>query len=303
MVEDSSRFPPLGCRRFDGELMTFLPRLSLALLALSSCATAPKAVDAPAPTASRGALRSGPLTRKALLRRILPENVRVFVYEGSEARRTASGVVIGSEVTAEGSFSYVLTNAHVVDSAGFDHPRLVVYVDRDAETFDYQGQPVAVGKVPDLDLALVKIRGVSLAPAQLAEDSELEPGEEVMVVAAPYGKALSISGGMVSQVEWDRRSRVPAMLKTDAPIGYGASGGGVYSISSGKLLAIVEGYRTARVGFAVAEQSYSFDVPMPGETFAAPSSKVRTLLEKNGFSRFLNASATSTEDASRAALR
>ena len=44
------------------------------------------------------------------------------------------------------------------------------------------------------------------------------------------------------------------MVKTDAPIGYGASGGGIFSLETGKLLAIVEGYRTAKVGFAVAEQ-------------------------------------------------
>jgi len=300
MVEDSGYLTTLY-RCSHGELMSF-PRLSLALLALCACATSPKVIE-PARLTSRETADSSPLNRKALLRRILPENVRVFVFEGSEARRSASGVVIGSEATTEGAFSYVLTNAHVVDPTGLDHPRLVVYVDRDAETLDYQAEPVAVGNVPDLDLALVKIRGVSLAPAQLADDSELEPGEDVMVVAAPYGKALSISGGMVSQVEWDRRTRVPAMLKTDAAIGYGASGGGVYSVSSGKLLAIVEGYRTARVGFAVAEQSYSFDVPMPGETFAAPSAKVRALLEKNGFGRFLNSPRASGKDTSRAALR
>ena len=279
-----------------------LPRLSFILLAVCSCATAPKSVE-PTPLTARETAQSARLDRKALLRRILPENVRVLVFEGGEARRSASGVVIGSEVTAEGAVSYVLTNAHVVDPTGLDHPRLVIYVDRDAEAFDYPAEPVAVGNVPDLDLALVKIRGVSLAPAQLAEDSELEPGEDVMVVAAPYGKALSISGGMVSQVEWDRHRRVPAMLKTDAAIGYGASGGGVYSVSSGKLLAIVEGYRTARVGFAVAEQSYSFDVPMPGETFAAPSAKVRALLEKNGFARFLNSPGASGKESTRAALR
>ena len=77
------------------------------------------------------------------------------------------------------------------------------------------------------------------------------------------------------------------MLKTDAPIGYGASGGGIYSLETGRLLAIVEGYRTAKVGFAVAEQSYSFDVPMPGETFAAPSSKVRRFLQDKGYERLL----------------
>ena len=267
------------------------------LLVACACAAVPK----PSPQPAMTALPS-PSDRKSILKRILPQNVRLLVFAGGEARRSASGVVIGSEATTDGSFSYVLTSAHAVEPDGLEDPRMVVYVDRDGDSFDYPARPVAIGNVPELDLALIKIRGVCLAPAQLAADSELEPGEDVVVVAAPYGKSLSISGGLVSQVEWDRKSRLPAMLKTDAPIGYGASGGGVYSASSGRLLAIVEGYRTARVGFAVAEQTYSFDVPMPGETFAAPSAKVRAFLENNGFARFVAAGAAPSE-ATSAALR
>ena len=267
------------------------------LLVACACAVTPKP---PSQSAMSGL--PSPSDRKSILKRILPQNVRLLVFAGGEARRSASGVVIGSEATADGSFSYVLTSAHAVEPDGLEDPRMVVYVDRDGDSFDYPARPVAIGNAPELDLALIKIRGVCLAPAQLAADSELEPGEDVVVVAAPYGKSLSISGGLVSQVEWDRKSRLPAMLKTDAPIGYGASGGGVYSASSGRLLAIVEGYRTARVGFAVAEQTYSFDVPMPGETFAAPSAKVRAFLENNGFARFVATGAAPSE-ATSAALR
>lgn len=280
-----------------------MPRLSeiptcFALLAAIGCST----VGPASPPSLGGSARIEAVDRKSVLRRILPQNVRLFVFEGDQARRSASGVVIGSEATPEGAFSYVLTSAHAVEHQGSEEPRMIVYVDRDGDSFDYLARSVAVGKVPELDLALIRVRGVSLATAQLADDSELEAGEDVVVVAAPYGKSLSVSGGMISQVEWDRKTRVPAMLKTDAPIGYGASGGGVYSASSGKLLAIVEGYRTARVGFAVAEQSYSFDVPMPGETFAAPSAKVRAFLESTGFSRFVSRTGQSSE-AARAALR
>jgi S1-C subfamily serine protease len=289
---------------FQPDLMERMMRRSVwifpALLWLCACATAARVSGSPSQTSLA---RSGAPSRKALLRKIMPQNVRVFVYDGKEALRSASGVVVGSEATPEGAFSYVVTNAHVADPNGIEHPRMVVYVDRESDSFDYPAEPIALGRVPELDLALVKIRGISLAPAQLADDSELEPGEDVMVVAAPYGKALSISGGIISQVEWDRKSGVPAMVKTDAAIGYGASGGGVYSSSSGRLLAIVEGYRTARVGFAVAEQSYSFDVPMPGETFAAPSAKVRALLESSGLSRLLRAPGASGADGKRAALR
>jgi serine protease Do len=225
--------------------------------------------------------------QRSVAQRILAHNVRIFVYDAKEMRRTASGVVVGVERGPAGSSSYIVTNAHAVDPTGLKSPSLAIVVEYKGEPMEYPAEPIAVGQVPEMDLALIRVRGASLEPAELADDHELEPGEDVVVAASPYGKSVSLSGGMISQVEWDRRSRKPIMLKTDASIGYGASGGGVFSRTSGRLLAIVEGYRTAKVGFAVAEQAYSFDVPMPGETFAAPSAKVRDFLEAVGFGRLV----------------
>jgi len=178
-----------------------------------------------------------------------------------------------------------------VDVDDLKAPKMVITQERHAELTEYPVEVVATGQVPDMDLALLKVPGLPLTPAQLASDTELELGDDVVVAASPFGRALSLSGGMLSQVEWDKTSKVPRMVKTDAAIGYGASGGGIFSLESGKLLAIVEGYRTAKVGFAVAEQNFSFDVPMPGETFAAPSSKVRQFLHQHGFARLLGGAA------------
>ncbi len=295
-----------------------MPRFALgapALFALLSCAAAPNPValtegagtggggSTPVVMQAPGALAPRP-TRKELVKRILPHNVRLAIHEGGKARRTASGVVIGNEKTAEGLVSYVLTNAHAVEMGDLKEPRLVVIVDDRADSTEYGAQVVATGVVPDMDLALVKVPGLPLEPARLAADTELELGDDVVVAASPFGRALSLSGGMVSQLEWDKQTKKPLMLKTDAAIGYGASGGGIFSLESGKLLAIVEGYRTAKVGFAVAEQNFSFDVPMPGETFAAPSSKVRQFLQQKGFARLLGGTATgSGTDGSQTASR
>lgn len=266
-----------------------------ALLALVSCASAPssQAVEAPAPRVAPvvqqvvAAQEAPRPTRKAMVRRILPSNVRLVTSEEGKVRRTASGVVIGSERTPEGVASYVVTNAHAVAMADLKDPVLKIVLDRRGDVLEHVAEVVATGVVPDLDLALLRVPGVELPAVALADDDELEPGEDVVVAASPYGRPLSISGGMVSQVEWDRETKRPKMLKTDAPIGYGASGGGIFSLATGRLLAIVEGYRTAKVDFEVAEQAYSFDVPMPGETFAAPSSKVRQFLESKGFGRLV----------------
>ncbi|MBN1209274.1 MAG: trypsin-like peptidase domain-containing protein [Myxococcaceae bacterium] len=277
-------------------------RLLLGASALSTLLSCASAAPSPSPAAVSEAPRLAPPveqvvavaaerpTRKQLVRRILPHNVRVLVVEGDTSRRTASGVVIGAERTAQGVASYVITNAHAVYMEDLKDPRMIITQERQAEVVQFPVELVATGKVPEMDLALLRVPGVELSPAELAQDGELELGEDVVVAACPFGKSLSLSGGMLSQVEWDGERKLPKMVKTDAPIGYGASGGGIFSLETGKLLAIVEGYRTAKVGFAVADRDYSFDVPMPGETFAAPTSKVRRFLESKGFSRLLERS-------------
>lgn len=268
-----------------------------ALFAFLSCASAaPSAPPAPvaelprptAPVEQVVAVNAvARPSRKQVVQGILPQNVRVLVVEGDVSRRTASGVVIGRERTDKGVASYVITNAHAVYTEDLKNPRLIITQERRAEVAQYPAEVVATGKVPEMDLALLRVPEVELTPAELAEDAELELGEDVVVAACPFGKSLSLSGGMLSQVEWDPETQGPKMVKTDAPIGYGASGGGIFSLETGKLLAIVEGYRTAKVGFEVADRDYSFDVPMPGETFAAPTSKVRKFLESKGYSRLL----------------
>lgn len=283
----------------------------VALLALASCAGAPalphgraappqvSAVVVPAVASSSSAR----LSRKERVQRILPHNVRLQMADGDTVRRSASGVVVGSEQDADGVVAWVITNAHAVVTEDLKEPRLRVLVDRRGDVETHEGQVVATGKVPELDLALVKVPGLALPAVALAEEAELELGEDVVVAASPFGRALSLSGGMVSQVEWDGESRRPKSVKTDAPIGYGASGGGIYSLETGRLLAVVEGYRTAQVDFAVREESYSFDVPMPGETFAAPSTKVRDFLQSKGFGRLLNHSLSAEGGVAHAAGR
>lgn len=280
------------------------PRLRIAGLSLvaalsAACASAPAKPEfstvAPPPSVPvLAAAQSGTATpsRREIIRGVLAHNVRVLVHDGEKQRRTASGVVISVQQDGETPVTFVVTNAHVVDTAGFKAPRFSVVVDRRAESTEYPARFVAAGKVPEMDLGLVAVDGLKLPAAELATSEELELGEEVIVAAAPYGRPISLSGGMISHLDWDRSSGEPRGLKTDAAIGYGASGGGIYSLMTGKLVAIVEGYRTAKVSFAVAQENFSFDVPMPGETFAAPTAKLRAFLIDKGYGHLLEAPAS-----------
>ncbi len=253
----------------------------------SSCASGPIAQEkTDVRTLPVAAAKS---SRRETIRAVLLKNVRVVVASGGEAVRSASGVVLGTGATPTGAVSYVMTNAHVVQPRPGESPEYRVMLDLPVgESQEFRASVVAQGRVPEEDLALLAVPGIRLEAARLASDQDLSVGDEVVVVASPYGRSLSVSGGMVSQVDFDH-SKLPSMIKTDAPIGYGASGGGLFAVEDGRLLGIVEGYRTAKVSIPVAQETYSFDVPMPGETFVAPAAKIRRFLQANGLSGLLDA--------------
>jgi S1-C subfamily serine protease len=231
----------------------------------------------PLATAGAAAATEPPASRAQVVRHAIPRSVRVQVFADEELRRTASGVVVRCDATQEGPRSLVLTNAHVADPAGLGEVRYAALVEhRGRVERTIPARVLALGRVPELDLALLEV-DAALPVAELATEEQVDVGDEVVVVGAPYGKALSVSGGLVSLLEADpapEALRFKAM-KTDAAIGYGSSGGGVFTVPGGRLAGIVEGYRTARVSMG---EKLSFDVPMPGETFVAPVTKLRRFL-------------------------
>ena len=217
--------------------------------------------------------------KSRVVKKALVQSVRVEVAQGGKVMSVASGVVVAGDETT----SYVLTNAHVVAPAEGKGGRLTVIIERPTR-MRLAARLVATGKVPEEDLALLVIEK-KLPVAPLANDDEVSVGDDIVVIGAPYGRALSVSSGIVSQLETSEAGGQTGM-KTDAPIGYGASGGGVFDVPSGRLVGLVEGYRTARVAFTgAASEELGFDVPMPGETFLAPPTKIRNFLRKAGLSR------------------
>ena len=227
-------------------------------------------------------LLAGPSQAKSdksrVVQKALRQSVRVEVVARGEVARAASGVVIATQ----GNTSYVLTNQHVVQREGLNGAASFQIVVERPKLHRLKARVIAEGRVPDEDLALLAVEGEALQPVPIGE--QVDVGDDVVVVGAPYGRSLSVSSGIVSQVEIDDQdARVQKSMKTDAPIGYGASGGGVFEVPSGRLVGVVEGYRTAKVAFGgISKDDFSFDVPMPGETFVAPPSKIRSFILRSG---------------------
>jgi serine protease Do len=230
-----------------------------------------------APLSAHAKSEKSRVVQKALL-----QSVRVEVTVGGKVTRAATGVVVAND---SGS-SFVLTNEHVVTRDGLKGtPSYVVVVERPA----LRRIPAHVrfeGEVPSEDLAVLEI-AEALPAVALGQPLDAQVGDDVVVIGAPYGRSLSVSSGIVSQLEViDGDPQQQRSMKTDAPIGYGASGGGVFSVPGGKLVGVVEGYRTAKVSFGgIGGNDFAFDVPMPGETFLSPPAKIRAFLVRAGIGR------------------
>ncbi len=285
---NTHRAPPV---RFNVPRTRLLTTLGTAALAAGLVLVASPLLAA---TPSRG---SNP--RAATVQKVFPSAVRVQVLAGGEVKRSASGIGFARD----GGRTYVLTNAHVVElGKGWGAPVEVRVLPTGARAAALAATVVACGKVPDSDLAVLAV-DAELPVTPLGSDDGLELGDDLVVIGAPFGKGLSVAAGIVSQVEYEYAEaaaapRVPKAMKTDAAIGYGSSGGGVFDVPSGRLVGLVEGYRTARVAFGGKEQDeYAFDVPMPGETFVAPAAKIRRFLHEHGLTRLAPGAAATASTA------
>jgi S1-C subfamily serine protease len=238
--------------------------------------------------------------RAQTVRKVFPSAVRIQLEVGGEVVRSASGIAFA----AEGGKTYVLTNAHVVEPARAWKVAAVIRVLPSDGGKPAPGRVIAQGKVPDTDLAVVEVGG-TFPTTPVSSDDGLELGDDLVVIGAPFGKGLSVAAGIVSQVEYEFSEsagapRRPKAVKTDAAIGYGSSGGGVFDVAGARLVGLVEGYRTARVAFGKDSDQYAFDVPMPGETFVAPAAKIRRFLAENGLGRLAPEPAADSASASAA---
>lgn len=234
--------------------------------------------------AGRGA---EPTKRHAVIDRIVSSAAKVVVERSGERVASGSGVVVACSAPGEDPVTFVLTAAHLIQGK----PDGVVYVRFTGATAGRArllARVVRRGDVDSLDLALLRVAGVALAPASLADPAEVRLGEEILIVGFPWGKRLAMFSGIVSQVPADVAPDSPAeerggpSVMVDASVGNGVSGGGVYQEATGKLLGVVEGYRTASVALKDRTQTFSLKVPMPGETFVIGAEQIREFLKEAG---------------------
>jgi serine protease Do len=226
-------------------------------------------------------------SRQQVLQRILPATVQISLEQEGRRFRSGSGVVIASRTSDAGTECFVLTSGHTL--AGLAEPQQIfVLLDRHhGKKTKVRARVLARQDTKDLDLALLQAD----APQCMAADLGGEPalGDTIWVVAFPWGREMTLVGGVVSQlnVETSAAGESGPRLMVDASVSYGASGGGVFDATTGRLVGLVEGYHTARVSFKNDATGRYIDVPVPGETYVAPLADIRRFLTETGHAGLL----------------
>lgn len=219
-----------------------------------------------------------PSDREAVIRQILASTVQLRAEREGGTRRAASGVVVASD--PESGRSWIVSTRHFLDPPGLQVVSLTV----PGRKGRMKATILAVS--PDADLVVLLVEGVALPPVRLRDAARL--GDEVWVVAFPWGRRLTLVSGVVSQIGPDegevRMEGPPRMV--DASVSYGSSGGGVFDATTGALVGIVEGYRTAQIAVPQAPER-AMAVPIPGETMVIPSEAVVRFLAGAGFGTLL----------------
>ncbi len=158
-------------------------------------------------------------------------------------RGVGSGVILDSQ-------GHIITNQHVVDDA----QKIIVTL---ADGRVLPG--TVVGGDEETDVAVVKVDGKDLRPAEFANSDDLKVGQPVLAIGNPLGLAggPTVTSGVVSSL---RRSLQLSngdglkVVQTDAAVNPGNSGGPLVDLQ-GRVIAIT----TAMIPYA---QGVGFAVPV-----------------------------------------
>jgi hypothetical protein len=220
----------------------------------------------------------GSSPRAPLMKRLLASTVQLRTEREGGVRRAGSGVVVASDPAT--MRTWVLTAGHLVEPAV---PQEI--------TCAVSGRPgrtraKLLASSPDPDLALLLIEGAALPPVRLRPEVSL--GDEVWVVAYPWGRGVTVGSGVVSQIASpDGEITVAgAPRMVDVSVSYGSSGGGVFDAQTGDLIALVEAYRTARIALP-RDPGASVQVPVAGETTVIPAATIVRFLTERGLGTLL----------------
>jgi Do/DeqQ family serine protease len=154
---------------------------------------------------------------------------RFFGIPEQQVPREREAQSVGSGVIVDAAKGYVLTNNHVIEQADSIKVRL-----SDDREFDAE----LVGKDPETDLAVLKIKADKLTALTIGNSDQLQVGDFVVAIGSPFNLRQTVTSGIVSALG---RSGIgdgyEDFIQTDASINPGNSGGALVNLR-GELVGI-----------------------------------------------------------------
>ncbi|MDT0462792.1 S1C family serine protease [Streptomyces gibsoniae] len=227
--------------------------------------------DVRLPQAGKEPAGRAPDSVAGIAARALPSVVTLHV-KGDGNEDTGTGFVLDAR-------GHILTNNHVVQPAGANGEISVTF--NGGET----AKGTVVGRDTGYDLAVVQVTGVrGLTPLPLGNSDNVEVGDPVVAIGAPFDLAGTVTSGIISAKErpitaggekgdGSDVSYVDA-LQTDAPINPGNSGGPLLD-SRGRVVGINSAIRSADDSTDQSGQAGSI-----GLGFAIPVNQARRVAEE-----------------------
>lgn len=166
-----------------------------------------------------------------------------------ESQSLGSGFIISAD-------GYIMTNAHVVDSADKITVRLT-----DKREF----RAKVIGADKRTDVALLKIDATGLPTINVGDPNKLKVGEWVVAIGSPFGFDSSVTAGIVSAKgrSLPQDNFVP-FIQTDVAINPGNSGGPLFNMN-GEVVGINSQIYTRSGG----SMGLSFAIPIDVATQVA----------------------------------
>jgi serine protease Do len=163
-----------------------------------------------------------------------------------ESRSLGSGFIISAD-------GYVLTNAHVVESADEILVRLT-------DKREFKAKVIGFDK--RTDVALIKIDAAGLPTVYLGDPNVLKVGEWVVAIGSPFGFDNSVTAGIVSAKgrALPQENFVP-FIQTDVAINPGNSGGPLFNMK-GEVVGINSQIYSRSGGFMGISFAIPIDVAM-----------------------------------------
>jgi S1-C subfamily serine protease len=228
----------------------------------------------------------------SLFERVSPSVVQVAGRSGAGTAAETEGTSSSGSGFLWDSSGHVVTNEHVVRTAGELKVRLA------------SGDVVRatlVGTAPQYDLAVIRIAGARQMPppVTLGTSGDLKVGQYAFAIGNPFGLDQSLTTGVISAL----KRRLPTsggreisnVIQTDAAVNPGNSGGPLLD-SAGRLIGVTTAIispsgSNAGIGFAipvdtvnriVPELIRNGRVPTPGIGIVAANEAIATRLGVEG---------------------